>query len=119
MVSDDKERATVRMVARDLRNALRRGCGDNSCPFGRKGGMGTNGGCRCHEVIEDVIQRERAAAREQALEEAAKVCDDLSAASFAAVEEARSCDEEDIVEAEACAKGDCASRAIRALKVTR
>lgn len=23
------------------------GCGDNSCWFGRPGGMATNGGCRC------------------------------------------------------------------------
>ena len=27
------------------------GCGDNSCMFGRMGGMATNGGCRCLEEL--------------------------------------------------------------------
>lgn len=25
------------------------GCGDNSCRWGARGGMGTNGGCRCYD----------------------------------------------------------------------
>lgn len=25
------------------------GCGDNSCMFGSPNGMGTNGGCQCHD----------------------------------------------------------------------
>lgn len=28
------------------------GCGDNSCVWGSRGGMATNGGCRCHDKAE-------------------------------------------------------------------
>lgn len=31
----------------DQTNAI--GCGDNSCVHGRRGGLATNGGCRCDE----------------------------------------------------------------------
>ncbi len=48
-------------------------CGDNSCIFGRPGGMATNGGCRCIKNASDdriptgasiYIQRLAAALRE-------------------------------------------------------
>ncbi len=41
------------------------GCGDNSCMWGSRGGMATNGGCRCykdiyHHEIENDKKREEA-----------------------------------------------------------
>lgn len=40
------------------------GCGDNSCRWGARGGMGTNGGCRCngerdHQPSEERLARRR------------------------------------------------------------
>ena len=43
---------------------LRMGCGDNSCYFRRPTGMGTNGGCRCQEVIESMLYRAVQTAKE-------------------------------------------------------
>lgn len=50
--------AEIRQAARRLKHQLLSGCGDNSCQFGPKvprGGMGTNGGCRCGETIADAL----------------------------------------------------------------
>lgn len=33
-------------------------CCDNSCIFGRRGGMGTNGGCRCLKNLRDMSSTE-------------------------------------------------------------
>lgn len=59
MSENVSDAAYFRQKARLLKNMLRAGCGDNSCYFGPKvprGGMGTNGGCRCQEVIEDALR---------------------------------------------------------------
>ncbi len=48
---------TVKLAARELRLELARGCGDSGCRYEspKGGGMRTNGGCRCHERIEDAL----------------------------------------------------------------
>jgi hypothetical protein len=47
----------VRTIARRITRELRKGCGDNSCYFrqSQRGGMGTNGGCRCHERVAEIL----------------------------------------------------------------
>jgi hypothetical protein len=47
----------VRTIARRIARELRKGCGDNSCYFrqSQRGGMGTNGGCRCHERVAEIL----------------------------------------------------------------
>lgn len=48
----------ARRTARDIERKLLLGCGDNSCRFykGPPRGMGTNGGCRCRDVIQDALE---------------------------------------------------------------
>ena len=43
----------IEAAARALRDHLLPllGCGDNSCQFVKAKGMGTNGGCRCYELV--------------------------------------------------------------------
>lgn len=44
------------------------GCGDNSCIFGvikTRGGMGTNGGCRCFKNLEHYTDSEKRWNREE------------------------------------------------------
>lgn len=35
------------------------GCGDNSCIWGARGGMGTNGGCRCYDRTASLTAQQR------------------------------------------------------------
>ena len=53
-MSDLNVRALARLVIHNLRG----GCGDNSCKIQRPapGAMGTNGGCRCFELVADAIE---------------------------------------------------------------
>ena len=53
---------TPGQVSRRLVRKLLAGCGDNSCRFGprERRGIGTNGGCRCADWIEDAIVEARA-----------------------------------------------------------
>jgi hypothetical protein len=46
------------MSSYSLSRAFGVGCGDNSCMFGPRGGMGTNGGCRCFERTDGNRTRE-------------------------------------------------------------
>lgn len=34
-----------------IAKTYRIGCGDSSCVWGRRGGMATNGGCRCYKDL--------------------------------------------------------------------
>ena len=43
-------------LVRQIRFIMRHGCGDHSCEFHKPDGMGTNGGCRCWQLLEDVMQ---------------------------------------------------------------
>jgi len=45
-------RSAAKLLIRDLRQ----GCGDNSCYFKTPSGVGTNGGCRCVEKVQDCIE---------------------------------------------------------------
>lgn len=61
------------------------GCGDNSCVWGSRGGMGTNGGCRCFDTtgpMTDQNRQERRRARRAvvALEVAAAADPELALA---------------------------------------
>jgi hypothetical protein len=51
----DDEIAALRERVAELEGAMSAyrqfGCGDNSCVFGSPGGMATNGGCRCFELL--------------------------------------------------------------------
>jgi len=42
-------------------------CGDNSCAFGRTGGMATNGGCRCFRGEKEHVERRGVVALRSAL----------------------------------------------------
>ena len=42
-------------------------CGDNSCAFGRSGGMATNGGCRCFRGERERVERRGVAVLRSAL----------------------------------------------------
>jgi hypothetical protein len=71
MTSVESARIFAQKLVRDLAAA---DCGDNSCKFARaKGGMRTNGGCRCANNVEAAIAQRDAAIRAQAFREAADV----------------------------------------------
>ena len=38
-------------MSKSLGRLFNIGCGDNSCCWGSRGGMATNGGCRCYKDI--------------------------------------------------------------------
>lgn len=40
------------------------GCSDHNCIYGHKGGMGTNGGCRCEKELHRLGQLGKKAARQ-------------------------------------------------------
>lgn len=45
------------LAAKDLsRDITHYGCGDNSCLFNKPKGMATNGGCRCHDKLEQAFR---------------------------------------------------------------
>lgn len=54
-ISCDQAKLAQR-TARQLERDLLSGCGVNSCRFKRTSGMGTNGGCRCREGIQDALE---------------------------------------------------------------
>jgi hypothetical protein len=56
-VDDRPDQQDNRTIARRLVMELAQGCGDHSCRFKKPSGMGTNGGCRCIDKIEDALSR--------------------------------------------------------------
>jgi hypothetical protein len=56
-VDDRTDQQDNRTIARRLVMELAQGCGDHSCRFNKPSGMGTNGGCRCIDKIEDALSR--------------------------------------------------------------
>ncbi len=58
-----EHRTSATPVVRAIRMQMRQGCGDHGCEFNPPKGMGTNGGCRCWRVIDDVLYMAKAEAR--------------------------------------------------------
>jgi hypothetical protein len=69
----------VRTIARRITRELRKGCGDNSCYFrqSQRGGMGTNGGCRCHERVAEILAARTPQPTDAARAEAQALLNDL------------------------------------------
>lgn len=58
LVPAEARSKTSKERALELVRLLLQGCGDSSCAFerGPKTGMRTNGGCRCHERVEEALE---------------------------------------------------------------
>jgi Lar family restriction alleviation protein len=69
----------ARTIARRITRELRKGCGDNSCYFrqSQRGGMGTNGGCRCHERVAEILAARTPQPTDAARAEAQALLNDL------------------------------------------